>query len=254
MTTALTVLVTGASSGIGRAVAAEFAARKHTVFATARRPQPLADLAATTPGVHPITMDVTDPESVRAAWAKIDAQTGGNGVDILVNNAGFALTGPLELLDPADLRRQLDTNVFGLVAVTQAALPAMRARRSGRILNISSMLGRMTLPGMGAYSATKYAVESLSDALRVEVAEFGIDVIVIEPGFVATNLAHAADNQPATPASDAHPYTTLVRRGDAYLADQMAKAQPAERIAAGIVEEALRRLADAAKRRVLALN
>jgi NADP-dependent 3-hydroxy acid dehydrogenase YdfG len=276
---AVTVLVTGASSGIGRAVASEFAARGHTVFAAARRLDSLAELAETRTGIYPIPVDVTDRESVRAAWASVDEQTGGKGVDILVNNAGFALSGPVELLDPADLRRQFDTNVFGLVAMTQVVLPAMRARGAGRIVNISSVLGRMTFPGMGAYSATKYAVESLSDALRVEVAGFGIDVVVIEPGFVATNLAHAVDARRASPPDTENPYLALGRRGDAYLAQQMAEAPSPGQAAVGIVDEALRsrarprrllsardratlalltnlpdRIADAAKRRVLKLD
>jgi NAD(P)-dependent dehydrogenase (short-subunit alcohol dehydrogenase family) len=276
----LRVLVTGASSGIGRAVAAEFAKRGHTVYAAARRREALADLAATTPRIHPVVLDVTDLESIRSGWAAIETHSGGHGVDILVNNAGFSLRGgPVELLDPADLRRQFDTNVFGLVAITQAALPAMRARRAGRIVNISSLLGRMTLPGAGAYAATKHAVESLSDALRQEIGEYGIDVVVIEPGFVSTNLAHAADARPSAPTSGGGAYATLRQRTDEYLTTQLAAAPPPETMAVSIVREALRRRArtrrvmwarnrallallttmpdrwaDAARRRVLRLN
>jgi len=112
---------------------------------------------------------------------------------VLVNNAGFALAGPIEILPDADVQRQFATNVFGLLTMTRTVLPAMRARRSGRIINISSLVGRTTFPGMGVYGATKYAVEALSDALRQEVAGFGIKVIIIEPGFVATSLGEAAD-------------------------------------------------------------
>ena len=131
---------------------------------------------------------------MRQAWAKIEASTGGTGVDVLVNGAGFALSGPVELLTGADVYRQFDTNVFGLLAMTRAALPAMRARASGRIINISSLVGRTTFPGMGVYGASKYAVEALSDALRQEVAGFGIKVVIIEPGFTATSIGQAAEH------------------------------------------------------------
>jgi NADP-dependent 3-hydroxy acid dehydrogenase YdfG len=188
MADALTVAVTGASSGIGRAAAIELARRGHLVFAAARREEVLADLAAATPNVRAVSLDVTDLDSVRRAWATIEAGTDGAGVDVLVNNAGFALTGPIEILADADVQRQFATNVFGLLAVTRAALPAMRARGSGRIINLSSVVGRTTFPIMGVYGATKYAVEALSDALRQEVAGFGIQVVIIEPGFVATSL------------------------------------------------------------------
>jgi NAD(P)-dependent dehydrogenase (short-subunit alcohol dehydrogenase family) len=233
-TASLTVLVTGASSGIGKATAEEFARRGHAVFAAARRPsEPASNL-------RPLALDVTDAGSVRAAWAAIEEATSGRGVDVLVNNAGFALSSPIEELTDVDLRRQFDTNVFGLVAMTRTVLPQMRARQRGRIINVSSVLGRMTFPGNGAYSATKYAVESLSDALRQEVAGFGIEVIVIEPSFVATNIAHAADAR-RTVNGTASPYAQLIKRGDEYLAEQMAKAIPAERVALTIVDAAQRR-------------
>src|SRR5215831_8933204 len=193
MTTRLTVLVTGASSGIGRATATEFARQGHLVFAAARREEVLASLAAATQNVQAVGLDVTDEGSVHRAWAKIKASTGGAGVDVLVNCAGFALTGPVEILADPQVQRQFATNVFGLLTMTRAVLPAMRARNSGRIINISSVVGRTTFPGMGVYGATKYAVEALSDALRQEVAGFGIKVVIIEPGFTATGLGEAAD-------------------------------------------------------------
>ena len=177
MTGQLRVLVTGASSGIGRAAAVEFARRGHLVFAAARREEVLADLASATPNIEAVGLDVTDTDSVRHAWAKIEASTGGAGLDVLVNNAGFALTGPVELLSDEDVRRQFATNVFGLLTMTRTVLPAMRARGTGRIINISSLVGRTSVPFMGVYGATKYAVEALSDALRQEVAGFGIKVV-----------------------------------------------------------------------------
>jgi NAD(P)-dependent dehydrogenase (short-subunit alcohol dehydrogenase family) len=234
----LKVIVTGASSGIGRATAVQLARRGHVVFAAARREEALADLAAATPGVQAVGLDVTDEGSVRRAWAKIDASTGGAGVDVLVNNAGFALAGPIETLAGADVQRQFATNVFGLLTMTRAVLPAMRARGSGRIINVSSLVGRTTFPGMGAYGATKYAVEALSDALRQEVAGFGIKVVVIEPGFVATSLGEAADAHAgeARPGPDA--YADMMAAGTRYLARQIASGIAPERVAAAIAKAA----------------
>ena len=234
----LTVLVTGASSGIGRATATRFAQRGHRVFAAARREEVLADLAAATPNVQAVGLDVTDEESVRRAWAKIEASTGGAGVDVLVNCAGFALAGPVELLGGPDVQRQFATNVFGLLSVTRTVLPAMRARNSGRIVNISSLVGRTTFPGMGAYGATKYAVEALSDALRQEVAGFGIKVVIIEPGFVATNIGEAADGQGTAGREIPPAYAALVAGGARYLAAQIAKGIAPEQVAAIIVKAA----------------
>ena len=238
MTGQLSVLVTGASSGIGRATAIELARRGHRVFAAARREEVLAGLAAATPNIQAVSLDVTDAGSVRRAWDKIEASTGGAGVDVLVNNAGFALPGPIEILADADVQRQFATNVFGLLTMTRTVLPAMRARKSGRIINVSSLVGRTTFPGMGVYGATKYAVEALSDALRQEVAGFGIKVVIIEPGFVATSLGEAADAH--GPASEDTPdaYAAMVAAGNRYLASQIAKGIAPEQVAAAIATAA----------------
>ena len=238
MTGQLRVLVTGASSGIGRAAAVEFARRGHLVFAAARREEVLADLAGATPNIEAVGLDVTDTDSVRRAWAKIESSTGGAGVDVLVNNAGFALSGPIETLADADVRRQFATNVFGLLTMTRTALPAMRARGSGRIINISSVVGRTSFPGMGAYGATKYAVEALSDSLRQEVAGFGINVVIIEPGFVATNISEAADAHGGAGQEIPAAYASMVARGARYLAAQVAKGIAPEQVAAAIVTAA----------------
>jgi NADP-dependent 3-hydroxy acid dehydrogenase YdfG len=238
MASRLNVLVTGASSGIGRATAIEFARRGHQVFAAARREEALADLAATTPGIRAIGLDVTDAGSVRQAWGKIDASTGGTGVDVLVNNAGFALSGPIEVLADADVRRQFGTNVFGLLTMTRTVLPAMRSRGSGRIINISSLVGRTTFAGMGVYGATKYAVEALSDALRQEVAGFGIKVVIIEPGFVATSLGEAADGRPAAGDETSGAYAAMTAAGERYVASQIAKGIAPAKVAAAIVNAA----------------
>jgi NADP-dependent 3-hydroxy acid dehydrogenase YdfG len=236
MTDQLTALVTGASSGIGRATAIEFARRGYVVFASARREEVLTELANATPGIRPLAMDVTDEHSVEQAVANAIAETG--AVDVLVNNAGFALAGPVEVLGGADVRRQFDTNVFGLLAVSRAVLPGMRARRSGRIVNVSSLVGRITFPGMGIYGATKHAVEALSDALRQEVAGFGIKVVVIEPGFVATGIGDADDARSGLDVPDA--YAAMVAAGSEYLAKQTAKGIAPERVAAVIADAAER--------------
>jgi NADP-dependent 3-hydroxy acid dehydrogenase YdfG len=236
----LNVLVTGASSGIGKATAVGFATRGHTVFAAARREDVLASLAATTPNVSAIGLDVTDEHSVAAAWEKIAALTGGKGVDVLVNNAGYALAGPIELLDDGAVKHQFDTNVFGLLTLTRTVLPSMRERRSGVIVNVSSMVGLTTFPGMGVYGATKYAVEALSDALRQEVSGFGVKVVIVEPGFVATNIGEVAALH-GSGVQGTEAYAEMARRGNAYLDKQIAKGIRPEVVAATIVGAAERR-------------
>ena len=178
MTAAGSVLITGCSSGIGQAAALALHEAGRTVVATARNPDTLSGLAGR--GLRTLALDVTDESSMRAA---VDAA---GPIDVLVNNAGYGLYGTVEQLPMAEIRRQFETNFFGLVRLTQLVLPGMRAAGSGRILNVSSMGGRATLPGGAFYHASKYAVEALSDALRMEVAQFGIDVVLIEPGPVRT--------------------------------------------------------------------
>ena len=176
------VLITGCSSGIGRAAAISLHAAGLTVYATARRVDSMADLASR--GIHTLALDVTDEASMTEAAGAVEAAEGAVGT--LVNNAGYGLYGPVEQLPMDEIRRQFETNFFGLVRLTQLVLPGMRRRGGGRILNVSSMGGRITLPGGAFYHASKYAVEALSDALRMEVAQFGIDVVLIEPGPVKT--------------------------------------------------------------------
>jgi NAD(P)-dependent dehydrogenase (short-subunit alcohol dehydrogenase family) len=164
------------------------AADGHRVYATARRLDPIADLAAS--GCHTLALDVTDDESMRRAVAAVEDAEGAVGV--LVNNAGYSQSGAVETLDLDDVRRQFETNVFGLIRMCQLVLPGMRRQRSGRIINLSSMGGKLTFPGGGAYHATKHAVEAISDALRFEVKGFGVDVVVIEPGLIKTQFAETA--------------------------------------------------------------
>jgi NAD(P)-dependent dehydrogenase (short-subunit alcohol dehydrogenase family) len=187
--TARAVLITGCSTGIGRATAERLAKQGDlTVYATARKPESIADLEQA--GCKTLALDVTDEESMRAAVQHVEQAEG--AVWALVNNAGYSQSGALESVPMDQLRRQFETNVFGLLRMCQLVLPKMRERRDGRIVNLSSMGGRLTFPGGGAYHATKYAVEALSDVLRFEVAGFGIHVVLIEPGLIRTEFGNAA--------------------------------------------------------------
>lgn len=181
-----TILITGATSGIGRGLALRLAAAGHRVFATGRGQTALDALQteAARKGLHleTVLLDVTNSASIAAARDEVDLRTAGKGLDVLINNAGYALYGPLEVLKEEDIRAQFETNVFGLLAVTRAFIPHMRKRHAGRIINISSVMGRVSLPYTGAYNATKYSVECFSDTLRSELAPFGIQVVIIEPG------------------------------------------------------------------------
>ena len=182
------VLITGCSSGIGAATARHLAGLGWTVYATARRPGTLADLEAA--GCRALALDVTDEASMQAAVAAVEDEHGAVGV--LVNNAGYGQTGAIETVPLEQVRAQFETNVFGLVRMCQLVLPAMRAQRWGKIVNVSSMGGRFTFPGAGHYHASKHAVEAISDALRFEVRGFGVDVIVVEPGIILTGFGEHA--------------------------------------------------------------
>ena len=188
MTISKAVLITGCSTGIGRATAVQLAKSGYPVCATARKVESIADLAAQ--GCTVLALDVCDEASMRAAVAKVEEAHGAVGV--LINNAGYGSEGPVEEVPMDEVRRQFDTNVFGLLRLTQLCLPGMRRQGWGKVVNLSSMGGRLTFPGGGVYHATKYAVEALSDALRFEVAGFGVDVIVVEPGAIRTEFGNTA--------------------------------------------------------------
>ena len=158
------------------------------MYATARKPETLDPLVEA--GCQALALDVTSEESMTAAVATVLERSG--RIDALVNNAGYSQSGAAETVDMADVRRQFETNVFGLLRMCQLVLPTMRAQTSGRIVNISSMGGRIVFPGGGVYHASKFAVEALSDAMRFEVAGFGVKVILIEPGLITTNFENAA--------------------------------------------------------------
>ena len=187
-TTTKVALVTGASSGIGEATARQLAAAGLTVYAAARRTGRMQKL--TEAGIHPLAMDVTDDASMQAGVQAILSEQG--RIDVLVNNAGYGSYGALEDVPMAEARAQMDVNVFGAARLTQLVLPTMRAQRSGTIVNVTSMGGKITTPLGAWYHATKFALEAISDCLRMEVAPFGIDVVVIEPGGIRTEWSGIA--------------------------------------------------------------
>jgi NAD(P)-dependent dehydrogenase (short-subunit alcohol dehydrogenase family) len=201
------VLVTGCSSGIGAATATRLAKSGHLVYASARRAEDLADLQ---PGCRTLTLDVTDEASMSAAVDAVVAEHGRVGA--LVNNAGYGEYGAVEDVSMDRVRRQFETNVFGLARLCQLVLPSMRAAGRGRIVNISSTGGRLTFPYGGYYHATKHAIEALSDALRFEVAPFGVEVSVIEPGLIVTRFGSTVAGTLAESTVDDSPYADGARR------------------------------------------
>jgi NADP-dependent 3-hydroxy acid dehydrogenase YdfG len=182
------VLITGCSSGIGEATARRLAGHGWTVYASARRPESIEHLADA--GCKLLQLDVTDERSMRAAVETVECEHGAVGV--LVNNAGYSQGGPIEQVPLEAVRRQFETNVFGVIALTQLVLAAMREQHWGKIVNVGSMGGRLTFPGGGFYHATKYSLEAISDALRFEVRGFGVDVVLAEPGLITTDFAKTA--------------------------------------------------------------
>ena len=225
-----TVLITGSSSGIGRAAAHQFLAGGWQVVATMRDPRQAGDLAE-----HPralvVHLDVTDEGSIEAAVAAALGRFG--RLDAVINNAGFGACGPLEATSMATARRQFDVNVLGLLAVTKAVLPHLRAQRSGTLVNVSSMGGRMAFPLGTLYHGSKFAVEGLSEALHYELAPLGIRVRIIEPGAVATDFAGRsfAFSNDASLAE----YQPLVGALFAAMGPMMAHAAMAEAVAAAIL-------------------
>ena len=192
------VLITGCSTGIGRATAERLASDGWNVYATARSVAAIEDLRSR--GAKTMPLDVTDEDSMSTAVSGVERE--GGPIGALVNNAGYSQSGAVETIPMESVRRQFETNVFGLMRMCQLVLPGMRNAGSGRIVNLSSMGGKLTFPGGGVYHATKHAVEALSDALRFEVAGFGVDVVVIEPGLIKTAFGETAVGSMAEVDSD----------------------------------------------------
>ncbi|TDW31079.1 oxidoreductase [Cryobacterium psychrophilum] len=216
MTITTAVLITGTSSGIGRATAERLARRPDlAVYATARHVETLDDLARA--GARILPLDVTDEASMRAAVDVVEAAHGAVGV--LINNAGYGTYGTIEETDLDAVRTQFETNVFGLARMTQLVLPGMRAAGVGRIVNVGSMGGRLVFPVGGYYHASKYAVEALTDALRFEVAPFGVKVSLIEPGLIRTAFSAAVAGTLAKSATPSGPYAGLNASADQQMAD-----------------------------------
>jgi short-subunit dehydrogenase len=192
------ILITGCSTGIGRATAEHLIKSGYKVYATARKPESITDLQEK--GAITLSLDVTNNQSITNALNQISEN--GDTLYGLINNAGFGQMGPIEDVTEEKYRQQIETNVFGLAAMIRAALPLMRSNNQGIIINVSSIAGKVSIPLSGWYCASKFAVEALSDALRLEVRQFGIKVVVIEPGPIRTNFGEiaygSANNVPET--------------------------------------------------------
>ena len=231
------VLITGCSSGIGRAMAENFHRRGFLVYATARRLDSLEPLAQA--GIGTLALDVTRASDIANAVEHVLVESG--SVDILINNAGYGAMAPLAEIPPDELRRQFETNVFGPVALAQAVAPAMMRRGGGRIVNIGSVSGILTTPFAGAYCATKAALHSLSDALRMELAPFGIHVITVQPGAIRSRFgenATAAVERTLDPQSIYRPVESAIRaRANA----SQQRATPAEQFAQRVIKKVVRK-------------
>lgn len=238
------VVITGASTGIGRAAALRLAQNGFHVFAGVRKTAAAESLQEAAQGnpLTPIMLDVTQPDQIAAAAQEIGATVGEAGLAGLVNNAGLVVASPLEFILLDELRYQIEVNVIGQVAVTQALLPCLRPAK-GRIVNISSIAGRITIPAMAAYNASKHALETVSDGLRMELKPWGIEVICIEPGSIKTNIwdtgvTRANSTRQKLPAQAEEMYGTLLNKAERSARRSEQQGIPAERVAI-IIERAL---------------
>lgn len=208
------VLITGCSTGIGRDLAERLSGCGYMVVATARRLEAVDDLKV----ALKLQLDVTQPKSIRQAVDFTLQQFG--QIDVLVNNAGYTMLGALEEVSDEQTRHVFDVNVFGALRMIRAVAPVMRKQRDGRIINVSSIAGKLSTPVNGTYSATKFAIEALSDALRLELAPFGIQVVVIEPGAIKTNFDQTALGYAKNILSNlASPYRCLYEKSEQFSAD-----------------------------------
>jgi NAD(P)-dependent dehydrogenase (short-subunit alcohol dehydrogenase family) len=231
-----TMLITGATSGIGRAIALEMAQRGYTVFATGRRKAALQELDNASEHIVALPLDVTDSTSITQVKEEILRQTNNQGVDILVNNAGFGVYGPLLDISDESLRQQFEVNVFGMVAVTRAFAKPMMARRQGRIINISSVAGRFTLPFAGPYIASKFALEALSDTMRMEMAPFNVKVVILEPGLIRTNFLESAYDVSPALRSQTSPFAPYLKSFERLVDPNYANAPGPEVIASTVAK------------------
>jgi NAD(P)-dependent dehydrogenase (short-subunit alcohol dehydrogenase family) len=216
------ILITGCSKGLGRATALELASRRHAVIATARKVETLTDL----PVAARLALDVTSDVSVRGAIEQAGP------VDVLVNNAAEIAVAPLESIPFEEIRRLYEINVFGTLRMIQAVAPAMRARGSGTIVNLSSVVGRVALPLTGIYGSTKWAIEALSESLRIELGHFGVRVIVIEPGQIGTGALDA----PRSYFRENDPYAPLALQRKSPPREQMTSPEAIARVIADAIE------------------
>ncbi len=227
------VLITGCSTGIGRDLAQRLTGSGYTVVATARRAETLVDL----PAALKLPLDVTQPESVNQAIECVLQRFG--RIDVLVNNAGYALRGAVEEISDEQVRQMFDVNVSGVLRMIRAVAPHMRQQRAGRIINIGSISGKLSTPVNGTYSATKFALEALSDALRLELAPFGIQVVLIEPGSIKTHFADAAQARAqAILANPSSPYQPLYQQ-DQYVMTTMRRHEPGPEVVSQVIQQAI---------------
>ncbi len=227
------VLITGCSKGIGRDLAQKLAQSGYATVATARRVKTLEDLPATLK----LQLDVSQADSVNAAVEKTIERLG--RIDVLVNNAGYAAVGAIEETSDEQAQAVFDTNVLGVMRMIRAVAPHMRRQKSGRIINVSSFEGIRSVPAMGVYSASKFAVEGLSDALRFELAPFGIQVVLIEPGIIKTEAGGADHaNSPASLSGANSPYRDLYSRLNRYYTEGQ-RNQPGPEAVTRVIQQAI---------------
>lgn len=231
-----TVLITGCSSDIGRATARAFLEADWRVIATARQPADIDDLSEA--GCETEALDVTDDQAVDRLVHAVGEEV--ERIDAVVNNAGYGRFGPLEDLSVEEVHRQFDVNVYGPHRIARALLPTMREQGDGVIINLSSNLGRLSVPGAGAYCASKFALEAMSDALRAEVDSFGVDVVVVEPGPVVTSFVDQALDELEPDATRSEAYRPIYRLFDdaAVVGSEAPLATPPDEVAETILEAA----------------
>lgn len=229
----LIILVTGCSSGIGRDLVKQLAHAGYTVVATARKVETLADL----PVELKLHLDVTQSESITRAINDTIQRFG--RIDVLVNNAGYALRGAIEEISDIQIQQIFDVNVFGALRMIRAVIPHMRKQNTGRIINISSIVGKLPMPVNGPYSATKFALEALSDALRLELASFGIHVVLIEPGNIKTNFLETAENHSKKIISNPEsPYRALYQQAQT-VTDSMRHQEPEPEVVSRVIKQVI---------------